>query len=185
MAMLGYGPRERYSPEKLDTLQGCLIFQNEFPTDNTGFSLCLNLVDVIQEHISSAGVKTAPLPSLLLGSAAQTALVRFVEEMDGLASAPAMLESCYVLPREISFPAAAFTYRTKHMVEAVEGATECAPWCVYVYEVAQAQGWAALLAAGNRLRDNDPTPLLWAGYRSSSFLARTKLEALDLALNAS
>jgi len=184
MAMLGYGPRERYSSDKLDTLQGCMIFRDAFPTDNPGYSLCLNLIDVIQEHISAAGVKTAPMPTLLLGSTAQIALVRFVEELDGLASSPAQLESCYVLPREISFPAAAFAYRTKHMIDSVEGAEECAPWCVYEYNVAQVAGWAQVLAAGNRFRDVDPTPLLWAGYRSSSFLLKTKLEALDLALNS-
>lgn len=183
-AMLGYGPRDRMSPERLEFLQVAKILPGDaFPSLNYDLSLSLDLLDAVQVELRNVDkLKLSPMPMLLLGSQAQLAQVFVLSELDGVGEH--VLECNFPLPDELAFPASAFIYRRVHAVAALTGEEGDVPWCIYKHAegAATATAWYPLAAVGNALRTEEPPFLANTLYHTTNFIVKSMLEALEVSL---
>lgn len=193
-AMLGFGPRLRTNEQQKAYLEGVGISSDYMPPSaNPELPLFVDLLLTLQTELDAVdGIRKSPIPAQCVGSQGQLCAVLVEDEIENPIATQAVAFSPFSLPGEISFSASAFGYRPIHLVEDSLGDTdydredfqhfvEHAPWCIYHFE----QGYPlGLVGNGNNLREREPSYLGSFAFRSSPYLIRSKIEALERALNA-
>ncbi|GAB2262927.1 hypothetical protein Droror1_Dr00003924 [Drosera rotundifolia] len=97
----------------------------------------------------------------------------------GVANPFAVFQAPYRMPPEISFSASAFAYRVFHAIEGVPQGTK-APWVVWNFN--RTEDGAGYVPRGNAFRDREPEFLKIAEFRTTQYLMRSMLEALERAV---
>ena len=185
LALLGYGPRENLSPQQVGFLASSQIYPDEpIISSNTSFPLNISLLMAVHRELKAVGsLKLSPVPTGILGSQAQLGRITLEGEARvPLVEHPATFESPYAMPPEVSFAASAFGYRIYHAVDEL-GTDSVAPWCVWIYQPSSASLWLDFAVVGNQLRDSEPQLLQISEFRTTPYLMRARLEALEQALN--
>ncbi|TYG35941.1 hypothetical protein ES288_D13G024500v1 [Gossypium darwinii] len=121
---------------------------------------------------AASGMKTSPLPTLLLGSQAQL-----------VANKAAVFKCAYKLPAEISFAATAFCYRVSHDTDQLNEMLVDPPWVVWRFGVGQRENTIYEYAIrANQWRDYEPSFLNLSAFTTTSYLLEARLQAFERAL---
>ncbi|PPD98787.1 hypothetical protein GOBAR_DD04219 [Gossypium barbadense] len=185
LSLLGYSYRSRLSRSQRQFLEGCKVFADE-PFESANLSICLNLnlLYAVQNELDAAsGMKTSPLPTLLLGSQAQLGRVFFEDELTAVANKAAVFKCAYKLPAEISFAATAFCYRVSHDTDQLNEMLVDPPWVVWRFRVGQRENTIYEYAIrANQWRDYEPSFLNLSAFTTTSYLLEARLQAFERAL---
>ncbi|TYG85028.1 hypothetical protein ES288_A13G020200v1 [Gossypium darwinii] len=173
-------------PSQRQFLEDCKVFADEpFESANLSFCLNLNLLYAVQNELDAArGMKTSPLPTLLLGSQAQLGRVFFEDELAAIANKAAVFKCAYKLPAEISFAATAFCYRVVHDTDQLNEMLVDPPWVVWRFCVGQRENTSYEYAIrANQWRDYEPSFLNLSAITTTSYLLKARLQAFERALS--
>ncbi|KAG4109980.1 hypothetical protein ERO13_D13G020750v2 [Gossypium hirsutum] len=133
---------------------------------------------------AASGMKTSPLPTLLLGSQAQLGRVFFEDELTAVANKAAVFKCAYKLPAEISFAATAFCYRVSHDTDQLNEMLVDPPWVVWRFRVGQRENTIYEYAIrANQWRDYEPSFLNLSAFTTTSYLLEARLQAFERALS--
>lgn len=181
-ALLGYAPKINIPASQIAFLNACDVAVGEpFISANPTLPLNIALLLSIQQELKQvSSMKFTPLPTSIVGSQAQLGFVRYEDEIVETAVKSAILQSHYQMPSEISFVASAFGYRIEHAVDAVNPEVQTAPWEIWRHPAHQR--WNAYINAGNSFRANEPDLLKIAEFRTTPYLVKSRLEALERAM---
>ena len=182
-AFIGYGRGARPSRAQIAYLEGLGVIEGEpFVSVNGTFPLNVELLMAIQGELRQVDkLKLSRVPSGIVGSQAQLGRVVIEDELAPLADKAAVLETPYRLPNELSFPASAFCYRVFHDYESWTP-QQTAPWCIWTYTPDGVDVFGGMIAEVNTLRDHEPKFLNISEFRTTPYLLRARLEALERAL---
>lgn len=183
ISMLGYSWRGRLTEAQRGFVEMQEIFNDEaFPSANPELPLSINLLLAVQNELNAvATLKRSPAPVSIVGSQAQLGIITVENELAPIIEKTSVLETAYRMPQEISFSASAFTYRVKHAVERLVPGSD-APWVVWKLPMCDARD--ELAEVGNQFREYEPEFIQLAEFRTTPYLVRARLEALEQALSA-
>ncbi|KAH1030580.1 hypothetical protein J1N35_042754 [Gossypium stocksii] len=133
---------------------------------------------------AASGMKTSPLPTLLLGSQAQLGRVFFEDELTAVANKAAVFKCAYKLPAEISFAATTFCYRVVHDTDQLNEMLVDPPWVVWRFRAGQRENTIYEYAIrANQWRDHEPSFLNLSAFTTTSYLLKARLQAFNRALS--
>lgn len=180
-SLLGYAPKANISPGQVSFLEASELYHDEeFASVNPSLPLNISILISVQNELQRIEqLRLSALPTSVVGSQAQLGRIFYDDELVPLAARPAVFECPYQMPVEISFAASAFGYRIHHAIDYV-GDEDVAPWVIWRYHPGDA--WLPYVEAGNTLRGGEPDFLAISEYRTTPYLVRARLEALEAAL---
>lgn len=181
-ACLGYAHRTQLSnAQRAFLVSAGIVHGQQFPTVNNTFPLNVALLLSVQGELNAVPtLKMSPMPTAMVGSQAQLGMIVFEEELDPVLQSTPNLTSPFQLAPEISFSASAFGYRVLHSIADVEDDT-VAPWVVWFWP-SRPENYFDFVNVGNLLRDDEPMLIQELEFRTTPYLLRARLEALERAL---
>ncbi|KAL9689412.1 hypothetical protein QQ045_009797 [Rhodiola kirilowii] len=181
-SLLGYTVKRPVPRGHVGFLEETGIAPDEpFETSNSSLPLNISLLIAVQNELSTIqNFKLSPMPTIQLGSQAQLGLITIEDELTPIADKPAVLECTYEMPNEISFSASAFCYRVNHALDKIDEGNLVTPWVVWRFH--PGPEWVRFALEGNAFRGREPDVLAITEFRTTPYLVRARLKALERAL---